>query len=160
MIMAGGRQPMKITYSVGFKSNGKITALQLDILINAGLSVDISPMMPHNMMGALKKYDWGALSFDIKVCKTNHSSRSATTWNQQESFIPWSAEQRKRKIEVFTWGSRCRKIKNKKKKKKDKEEKTKEAAGKNKERKEKKKAGILQKNGEGRVERRGRRATA
>ena len=75
--MAGGRHPMKITYSVGFKSNGKITALQLDILINAGLSVDISPILPHNMMCALKKYNWGALSFDIKVCKTNHSSKSA-----------------------------------------------------------------------------------
>lgn len=68
---------MKITYSVGFKSNGKITALQLDILINAGLSPDISPIMPHNILGPLKKYDWGALSFDIKVCKTNHSSKSA-----------------------------------------------------------------------------------
>ncbi|KAM4083929.1 hypothetical protein ACB094_08G094000 [Castanea mollissima] len=77
MVMAGGRHPMKITYSVGFKSNGKITALQLDILINAGLSPDISPIMPHNILGPLKKYDWGALSFDIKVCKTNHSSKSA-----------------------------------------------------------------------------------
>ncbi|KAB1226907.1 Benzaldehyde dehydrogenase (NAD(+)) [Morella rubra] len=77
MIMAGGRHPMKITYSVGFKSSGKITALQLDILINAGWSADISPMMPHTIMSALKKYDWGALSFDIKVCKTNHSSKSA-----------------------------------------------------------------------------------
>jgi abscisic-aldehyde oxidase len=77
MIMAGGRHPMKITYSVGFKSNGKITALQLDILIDAGLSADISPVMPHNVLGALKKYDWGALSFDIKVCKTNHTSKSA-----------------------------------------------------------------------------------
>ncbi|XP_059429456.1 indole-3-acetaldehyde oxidase-like isoform X1 [Corylus avellana] len=77
MIMAGGRHPMKITYSVGFKSNGKITALQLEILIDAGLSADISPVMPHNVLGALKKYDWGALSFDIKVCKTNHSSKSA-----------------------------------------------------------------------------------
>ena len=68
---------MKITYSVGFKSDGKITALELEILINAGVSPDISPIMPSNMMGALKKYDWGALSFDIKVCKTNHSSKSA-----------------------------------------------------------------------------------
>lgn len=68
---------MKITYSVGFKSSGKITALQLDILINAGWSADISPIMPLNIMSALKKYDWGALSFDIKVCKTNHSSKSA-----------------------------------------------------------------------------------
>lgn len=77
MVMAGGRHPMKITYDVGFKSTGKITALHLDILINAGISQDISPVMPSNMVGALKKYDWGALSFDIKVCKTNHSSKSA-----------------------------------------------------------------------------------
>ncbi|GLT60965.1 hypothetical protein SLA2020_337030 [Shorea laevis] len=77
MIMAGGRHPMKITYNVGFKNNGKITGLQLEILINAGMSADISPMMPHNMLGALKKYDWGALSFDIKICRTNLPSRSA-----------------------------------------------------------------------------------
>lgn len=68
---------MKITYSVGFKSNGKITALHLDILINGGFLADISPIMPLNVVGPLKKYDWGALSFDIKVCKTNHPSRSA-----------------------------------------------------------------------------------
>ena len=75
MIIAGGRHPMKITYSVGFKSDGKITAL--DILINAGISVDVSPIMPHHIVETLKKYDWGALSFDIKLCKTNHSSKSA-----------------------------------------------------------------------------------
>ncbi|XP_058000404.1 indole-3-acetaldehyde oxidase isoform X2 [Hevea brasiliensis] len=77
MIMAGGRHPMKITYSVGFKSDGKITALHLDILINAGISPDMSPLMPEAIVGALKKYDWGALSFDIKLCKTNLSSKSA-----------------------------------------------------------------------------------
>ncbi|KAJ6671693.1 XANTHINE DEHYDROGENASE [Salix viminalis] len=77
MIMAGGRHPMEITYNVGFKSNGKVTALQLDILINAGISVDISPLMPRNILSGLKKYDWGALSFDIKLCKTNHSSKTA-----------------------------------------------------------------------------------
>lgn len=77
MIMAGGRHPMKITYSVGFKSDGKITALHLDILINAGFSPDVSAIIPGNMIGVLKKYDWGALSFDIKLCKTNHSSKSA-----------------------------------------------------------------------------------
>ncbi|OMO71099.1 Aldehyde oxidase/xanthine dehydrogenase, a/b hammerhead [Corchorus capsularis] len=42
MIMAGGRHPMKITYGVGFKANGKITALKLDILIDAGMFVDAS----------------------------------------------------------------------------------------------------------------------
>ncbi|KAK4482767.1 hypothetical protein RD792_009935 [Penstemon davidsonii] len=77
MIIAGGRHPMKITYSVGFKSNGKITALHLDILINAGITQDISPAMPTFIIGAFKKYNWGALSFDIKVCKTNLISRSA-----------------------------------------------------------------------------------
>ncbi|XP_047330185.1 abscisic-aldehyde oxidase-like [Impatiens glandulifera] len=76
-IMVGGRHPMKITYSVGFKSDGKITALHLDILINAGFTQDISPIMPHNIMGPLRKYNWGALSFDMKVCKTNLSSKSA-----------------------------------------------------------------------------------
>ncbi|XP_028752549.1 abscisic-aldehyde oxidase [Neltuma alba] len=77
MMMAGGRHPMKITYSVGFKDNGKITALELKILIDAGIYTDVSPIMPHNIVGALKKYDWGALSFDMKVCKTNRPSRSA-----------------------------------------------------------------------------------
>ncbi|KAK3021251.1 hypothetical protein RJ639_047523 [Escallonia herrerae] len=77
MIMAGGRHPMKITYSVGFKSSGKLTALHLEILINAGIAEDISPLMSLTIIAALKKYDWGALSFDIKVCKTNHSSKSA-----------------------------------------------------------------------------------
>ncbi|XWS73778.1 hypothetical protein CRYUN_Cryun02cG0158400 [Craigia yunnanensis] len=77
MIMSGGRHPMKITYSVGFKANGKITALKLDILIDAGMFVDVSPIMPMHMLGALKKYDWGALSFDIKLCKTNLPSRAA-----------------------------------------------------------------------------------
>ncbi|XAR60238.1 Aldehyde oxidase [Bertholletia excelsa] len=89
MIMAGGRHPMKIKYSVGFKSNGKVTALHLDILINGGLDADISPIMPSNMVGCLKKYDWGALSFDIKVCKTNHSTKSAmrAPGEVQASFI-------------------------------------------------------------------------
>ncbi|PPD83730.1 hypothetical protein GOBAR_DD19338 [Gossypium barbadense] len=61
MIMAGGRHPMKITYSVGFK----------------GISVDISPLLPNHMFGSLRKYNWGALAFDIKVCKTNRPSRSS-----------------------------------------------------------------------------------
>ncbi|XP_074267058.1 abscisic-aldehyde oxidase [Silene latifolia] len=77
MIRAGGRHPMKITYSVGFKVDGKITALHLDLLINAGIAPDVSAIMPNNFIGALKKYDWGALSFDIKLCKTNHPSKTS-----------------------------------------------------------------------------------
>ncbi|KAM3303282.1 abscisic-aldehyde oxidase [Capsicum chacoense] len=77
MIMTGGRHPMKVTYSVGFKSSGKITALHVDILINSGITEDISPILPANVIKALKKYDWGALSFDVKLCKTNLTSKSA-----------------------------------------------------------------------------------
>lgn len=89
MIMAGGRHPMKITYSVGFKNDGKITALQLEILVNAGIYPDVSVIMPRNIIGSLKKYNWGALSFDVKLCKTNHPSRSAmrAPGDVQGSFI-------------------------------------------------------------------------
>lgn len=68
---------MKITYCAGFKSDGKITALHIDAMINAGISEDTSPLMPYALVNALKKYDWGALSFDIKLCKTNLTSKSS-----------------------------------------------------------------------------------
>ncbi|KAH7661601.1 Aldehyde oxidase/xanthine dehydrogenase protein [Dioscorea alata] len=76
MVMAAGRHPMKVNYSVGFKSSGKITALHVDVFINAGISEDLSLRLPLNIMAGLKKYNWGALSFDPKVCKTNISSKS------------------------------------------------------------------------------------
>ncbi|CAN6213746.1 unnamed protein product [Urochloa humidicola] len=76
MVMIGGRHPVKARYSVGFKSDGKITALHLELLINAGISPDASPLMPGTIMSSVKKYNWGALSFDIKVCKTNNTSKS------------------------------------------------------------------------------------
>ncbi|KAL6893928.1 hypothetical protein ACP4OV_008026 [Aristida adscensionis] len=76
MVIIGGRHPIKAKYSVGFKSDGTITALHLDLGINAGISPDLSPMIPHGIIGSLKKYNWGALAFDIKICKTNVSSKS------------------------------------------------------------------------------------
>ncbi|KAF8659334.1 hypothetical protein HU200_058537 [Digitaria exilis] len=89
MIMAGGRHPMKAKYSVGFKSDGKITALHLDLGINAGISADLSPLMPYAIIGALNKYNWGNLAFDTKVCKTNVSSKSSmrAPGHVQGSFI-------------------------------------------------------------------------
>ncbi|OQU90857.1 hypothetical protein SORBI_3001G062500 [Sorghum bicolor] len=89
MIMAGGRHPMKVKYSVGFKSDGKITALHLDLGINAGISPDMSPIIAAPIIGALKKYNWGNLAFDTKVCKTNVSSKSAVRapGDAQGSFI-------------------------------------------------------------------------
>ncbi|CAL5089858.1 unnamed protein product [Urochloa decumbens] len=76
MVMIGGRHPVKARYSVGFKSEGKMTALHLELLINAGISPDASPQMPGTIISSVKKYNWGALSFDIKVCKTNNTSKS------------------------------------------------------------------------------------
>ncbi|KAL6636782.1 hypothetical protein ACP70R_024354 [Stipagrostis hirtigluma subsp. patula] len=76
MIITGGRHPMKAKYSVGFKSDGKITALHLDLGLNAGITPDLSPLLPGTIIGSLKKYNWGALAFDIKICKTNVSSKS------------------------------------------------------------------------------------
>ncbi|XP_074578143.1 indole-3-acetaldehyde oxidase-like isoform X1 [Curcuma longa] len=77
MVMVGGRHPMKVTYSVGFKSNGKITALYLNLLVNAGISEDYSPLIARAIITCLEKYNWGALAFDIKLCKTNLTSKSS-----------------------------------------------------------------------------------
>uniref|UniRef100_A0A1J3CNI9 indole-3-acetaldehyde oxidase n=1 Tax=Noccaea caerulescens TaxID=107243 RepID=A0A1J3CNI9_NOCCA len=77
MITTGGRHPMKVTYSVGFKSNGKITGLDMEVLLEVGISEDISPLIPKGIQCALMKYDWGALSFDVKLCKTNTVSRTS-----------------------------------------------------------------------------------
>lgn len=63
--------------------------MHLDILINAGISPDASPIMPDTIISGLKKYNWGALSFDIKVCKTNNTSKSVmrAPGDTQGSFI-------------------------------------------------------------------------
>ncbi|KAJ1293276.1 hypothetical protein BS78_01G055200 [Paspalum vaginatum] len=89
MIITGGRHPMKAKYSVGFKSDGKITAIHLDLGLNAGFSPDLSPPLPLNTIGGFKKYNWGALAFDIKLCKTNVSSKSMmrAPGDAQGSFI-------------------------------------------------------------------------
>ncbi|TVU44680.1 hypothetical protein EJB05_04129, partial [Eragrostis curvula] len=89
MVIAGGRHPMKVKYSVGFKSDGKITAVHIDLGLNAGIALDLSGLMPHGIVGAFKKYNWGALAFDIKICKTNVSPKSAmrAPGDLQGSFI-------------------------------------------------------------------------
>ncbi|KAJ3707264.1 hypothetical protein LUZ61_010969 [Rhynchospora tenuis] len=89
MVMIGGRHPTKANYTVGFKSDGKITSLHLDLRLNAGISEDVSPLMPPAIIGAMNKYNWGNLSFELKVCKTNNTSKSAmrAPGDVQGSFI-------------------------------------------------------------------------
>ncbi|KAG2534679.1 indole-3-acetaldehyde oxidase-like isoform X1 [Panicum virgatum] len=89
MIIAGGRHPIKAKYSVGFKSDGKITAIHLNLALNAGITLDLSPFLLSTIIGGFKKYNWGALAFDIKVCKTNVTSKSTmrAPGDVQGSFI-------------------------------------------------------------------------
>lgn len=75
MIMVGGRYFMKIIYSVGFIFDGKFIVLEIIMLIDVGVDVDVSLMLLKNIVNFLKKYDWGVLLFDIKVCKINCLSR-------------------------------------------------------------------------------------
>lgn len=77
MVMTGGRHPMTINYSVAFSSDGNIKALRLEVLINAGITEDISQILPSNIAGDLKKYDWGAFSCDFKICKANLLTKTA-----------------------------------------------------------------------------------
>ncbi|XP_059063531.1 indole-3-acetaldehyde oxidase [Cryptomeria japonica] len=77
MIMSGGRHPIKANYTVGLKNDGKITALHVDLFIDAGFTVDFSPIFPYTINKTMMKYNWGAYSVDYKVCKTNLPSKSA-----------------------------------------------------------------------------------
>jgi indole-3-acetaldehyde oxidase len=89
MIIAGGRHPMKAKYSVGFKSDGKITVVHLDLGLNAGIAPDLSVLLPYATIGGFNKYNRGTLDFDIKVCRTNVSSNSTmrAPGNVQGSYI-------------------------------------------------------------------------
>ncbi|ERM93601.1 indole-3-acetaldehyde oxidase [Amborella trichopoda] len=77
MITVGSRHPLKMFYTVGFKVDGKITALHVDCFLDAGYSVELSPLITSTITAALKKYNYGALSLNFKICKTNFPSKSA-----------------------------------------------------------------------------------
>ncbi|KAJ6717135.1 OXIDASE putative-RELATED [Salix koriyanagi] len=102
MIMAGGRHPMEITYNVGFKSNGKVTALQLDILINAGISVDISPLMPRNILSGLKKYDSLKLFYDFAAGDPAEYTLPSI-WNKLAASSSF-----KQRVEIIKEFNRCK----------------------------------------------------
>ncbi|XP_031475664.1 indole-3-acetaldehyde oxidase-like isoform X3 [Nymphaea colorata] len=77
MMSVMGRHPIKVKYTVGFKDDGTVTALHVDILIDAGISEDCSSSMLITIPEALKKYNWRVFSYDIKLCKTNLLTKSA-----------------------------------------------------------------------------------
>lgn len=77
MIMMGGRHPVKASYSVGFKHDGKVTGLQAKIYIDGGWSQDFTALIHVGISNSLFKYNWGSLDIDYISCKTNLSSKSA-----------------------------------------------------------------------------------
>lgn len=77
MIMMGGRHPVKASYSVGFKHDGKVTGFQAKIYIDGGWSQDYTAVLHVGISQGLFKYNWGSLDIDYISCKTNLSSKSA-----------------------------------------------------------------------------------
>ena len=59
ILMMGGRHPTKTIYSVGFKSDGRVTSLSARVFIDAGWSTDFSPFMLLTLSSGLKKYNLG-----------------------------------------------------------------------------------------------------
>ncbi|KAL5079006.1 hypothetical protein RYX36_007427 [Vicia faba] len=59
MLMVGGRHSMKITYSIGFKNNGKFTALHLEVLVGAGIYPDLTKLCSFATVHVKKWLLWG-----------------------------------------------------------------------------------------------------
>lgn len=76
MLIAGGRNPTKAIYSVGFSKQGRITALQAEVFVNSGWAPDASVYIPLFIHKTLKKYNWGAFHATYKVVKTNLPSKT------------------------------------------------------------------------------------
>ncbi|KAJ7562480.1 hypothetical protein O6H91_03G070700 [Diphasiastrum complanatum] len=89
MRMMGGRHATKTVYKVGFKADGKVTALQAKVFIQAGWAEDLSPTLPGFIYTTMKKYNWEAMDVELKVCRTNLPCRSAmrAPGDTQGSFI-------------------------------------------------------------------------
>lgn len=77
MTFIGGRSPTTSTFSVAFTKEGRITALKTQILIEAGYEADFSSFLPGDFTHAFKKYNYGALEIDFKICKTNTVPKTA-----------------------------------------------------------------------------------
>ncbi|KAG0562492.1 hypothetical protein KC19_9G150900 [Ceratodon purpureus] len=77
MCVIGGRSPSTSTFSVAFTKEGRITALKAQVLIEAGYEPDFSVFLPGDFTHALKKYNYGALELDFRICKTNTVPKTA-----------------------------------------------------------------------------------
>jgi xanthine dehydrogenase large subunit len=78
MAMTGKRHPFKAFYKVGFSSDGKITALLLDLFSDGGCTTDLSPsILERAMLHADNAYFLPNARITGRICKTNLPSNTA-----------------------------------------------------------------------------------
>ncbi|KAG7154629.1 Xanthine dehydrogenase/oxidase-like 2 [Homarus americanus] len=78
MVITGGRHPFLCRWKVGFTTQGKFRALEVDIYNNAGCSLDLSVSVLHRAMFTLDNaYKWGVVRVTGYACKTNLPSNTA-----------------------------------------------------------------------------------
>lgn len=78
MLITGKRHPFHYDYQVGFNDQGRIEALQLKMLINAGYSADLSgPVATRAICHVDNAYQLEQLYLSARCCKTNTQSNTA-----------------------------------------------------------------------------------
>jgi xanthine dehydrogenase/oxidase len=78
MCTTGHRHPFKIVYKVGFKSDGRFSALDIQMWNNAGCSLDLSmSVMEKAMLHMCNCYQFNNIRIRGRVCKTNLPSNTA-----------------------------------------------------------------------------------
>ena len=78
VFIAGGRHPFLASYKVGYQSDGLITALEVDLYSNAGMSLDLSAgIMDRAMFHMENAYYIPNIRVKGFICRTNLPSNTA-----------------------------------------------------------------------------------
>ncbi|KAK3754121.1 hypothetical protein RRG08_024195 [Elysia crispata] len=78
MRLTGTRHPAYVTYKIGFNSEGKILALDADLYLNMGHSVDLSPaVLETALLGIDSSYNIKNFRVNGHLCLTNLTSCTA-----------------------------------------------------------------------------------
>jgi xanthine dehydrogenase molybdopterin-binding subunit B len=77
MCTTGHRHPFKIVYKVGFKSDGRFSALDIQMWNNAGCTLDASKaVMELGMLHMGNTYKFSNIKIRGRVCKTHLPSNT------------------------------------------------------------------------------------
>ncbi|GFN93063.1 xanthine dehydrogenase/oxidase-like [Plakobranchus ocellatus] len=78
MCLTGTRHPAYVTYKIGFNSDGKIHALDADLYLNMGHSIDLSPaVLETALLGIDSSYNIKNFRVKGHLCLTNLTSCTA-----------------------------------------------------------------------------------